>query len=667
MRQKTSLFIPPNIQPVNLFNLTLFFILLLFGVNCKQERAPEFDVYRLIDHLDAANVLLSPYQNFVGSDQEFQAVFPKKSRPLKDLGVDKNPFSLKRKIKLGGRDMNVIVSPPSSQYAFEIDLAEGSVLDFGIGIVREYNSGEGNGKPRSEKGVNFMIVLETEGQKRTVFQHYLSAPPAEDKETVAFLRQRLDLPLAKNIRLSLLTEGNAENMAFWYNPVLFQKGKNSVNVILISVDTLRADHLGCYGYERETSPNIDILAEESVLFSNVYASSPWTLPSHVAMLTSLHGVHHQVYHDDERMDPAILTLADLLRQNHFFCTAFTGGGFVSSVYGFSKGFDMYQEGEGGVHRQDAAGHLSGLVSEWLDAHSQDKNFFLFVHTYQPHDPYACPEPFKNMFLSKDAKWGHINLMGYLGGRSNLFKPLPDADRQNIVDLYDGEVRYTDEALIGPLIQKLKHMDLYDSTLILFTSDHGEEFYDHKSWGHGHQLYDESLKVPLLVKFPGSRFRGTRISNIVSLVDVLPTILEELRIDSSELSIDGRSLIPVIEGRDKGDRSFWADIGTNVLDSHVPQKISTNSGTEKLILNKKYTQENLSFFEYPPPETGSVELYELKSDPRENHNIADNRVALVNRLIRTIEALYSQARKRKSLKPEIDEDLKEKLRALGYIK
>lgn len=258
-------------------------------------------------------------------------------------------------------------------------------------------------------------------------------------------------------------------------------------------------------------------------------------------------------------------------------------------------------------------------------------------------------------------------MGHLGGRSNLFKPLPEGERQNIEDLYDGEVRYTDEALIGPLIQKLKQLDLYDRTLIIFTSDHGEEFYDHKSWGHGHQLYDESLKVPLLIKFPGSRFRGTKISNIVSLVDVMPTILDELRIDISELSLDGKSLFPAIEGKDKEDRSFWADIGDNVLNSHVPQKISTNSGTEKFILNKKYTEEDLSYFEYPPPDTGPVELYELKGDPREELNIADNRAALVNRLIRTIEVLYSQARKRRSLKPEIDEDLKEQLRALGYIK
>lgn len=664
MRKMTFLDLRFNWNPFPALNLILVFIFSLVLADCKQARTSEFEVSRLIDQLESENVIESPYMESSRQSEEFKISFPSKSYPLQDLGIGDNPFTLKRKLKVGGREMNVIISPPASRFGFNLSLEEGTILDFGIGIVREPISLQISEKSEPG-GVNFMVVLESRGTRRTVFQHYLTSPPPEERETVSFSRHRLELPQADNIRLTLVTEG-ADQMSFWYNPVLFPKGKNNINVLLISVDTLRADHLGCYGYDRTTSPNIDSLAEDSVLFANVYASSPWTLPSHVSMLTSLHGVHHQVYQDDEKMDPAIPTLADLLRQNHFFCTAFTGGGFVSSVYGFSKGFDLYEEA-GGVHRQDAAELSRAVVSDWLDSHSKDKNFFLFVHTYQPHDPYACPEPYKSMFLSRTAKWRHINLMGHLGGKSGLFKPLIEEDRQNIVDLYDGEVRYTDEALIGPLVAKLKQLDLYDSTLIVFTSDHGEEFYDHKSWGHGHQLYDESLKVPLLIKFPESRFRGERISPMVSLVDVVPTILDEIGIDSSALSLDGRSLIPVVKGKEREDRAFWADIGDNVLNSHVPQKITTNSGTQKFILNKKFTDENLSFFQYPPPITETVELYELRTDPKEKLNIAHQKATLVNKLLRRIDDVYRQVRKRKPLKPDIDEDLKEQLRALGYIK
>ncbi|MBN1223582.1 MAG: sulfatase [Candidatus Aminicenantes bacterium] len=466
--------------------------------------------------------------------------------------------------------------------------------------------------------------------------------------------------------MELITQGGGQSFSFWFNPLLYQTGKCDRNIILISVDTLRADHLGCYGYDRETSPHIDSLASDSALFRNVYASSPWTLPSHVAMLTSLHGVHHQVYQDNEKMDPELVTLADLLRNNHFSCSAFVGGGFVSGVYGFTKGFDAYREGDGGVFSQKSAEILYRIVEEWLDQNAGDKNFFLFLHTYQPHDPYACPEPYRSMFLPVDAKCRHLNLLGYLGGKPNIFKALSEEERQNVISLYDSEIRYTDETLIGPLIRKLKDMGLYDKTMIVFTSDHGEEFYDHSSWGHGHQLYDESLKVPLIIKFSDSKYRAQKADRVVSLVDVMPTILEEAGIDFSDLPFDGRSLIPILQDKEKEDRVFLADIGSNVLNSHIPQKIATNRSREKFILNKKFTDEDLTFFQHTPPKTGPVELFELSEDPQEKRNIAHERSELVNQLIRFIEDLYGKAKKRKSLRPEIDETLKEQLRALGYI-
>ncbi|MCK4496290.1 MAG: sulfatase [Candidatus Aminicenantes bacterium] len=466
--------------------------------------------------------------------------------------------------------------------------------------------------------------------------------------------------------MCFITEGSEQNFSFWFNPVLYNKGKNDRNIILISIDTLRADHLGCYGYDRDTSPNIDSLASDSALFLNTYASSPWTLPSHVSLLTSLHGVHHQVYYDREKMDPAVLTLADILRQNNFSCSSLTGGGFVSSVYGFSKGFDTYHDGVGGIFQQDSAELLFRAVLEWIER-EKDKNFFLFLHTYQTHNPYACPYPYKTMFTKEGAKWRHIDLVSYLGGKPGLFKRLPEEERQNIIDLYDGEIRYTDEKFIGPLIGKLKEMELYDQTMIIFTSDHGEEFYDHKGWGHGHSLYDESLKVPLVIKFPGSKFKGKEIGNIVSLVDVMPTVLEEMGIDFSDLNIDGRSLFPVIEGKEKGDRTFLADIGSNVLNSRIPQKISMNMGKDKLILNKKFSTKDLDFFLYAPPALKPIELYDLKQDSIERKDIADKKSVLVNQIIRQINEIYSKAKKRKISRPEIDEELLEQLKALGYIR
>ena len=157
-----------------------------------------------------------------------------------------------------------------------------------------------------------------------------------------------------------------------------------------------------------------------------------------------------------------------------------------------------------------------------------------------------------MFLDENPRWRHLDLMSFLGGMKGIFRELTETDRRNIIGLYDGEIRYTDEEFIGPLIASLKETGLYDRTMIIFTSDHGEEFFEHHGWGHGHSLYDESLKVPLIIKFPESRFSGLRIHDIVSLVDIFPTVLEETGIDFSTLNIDGRSLFPfsfpIIKGK-----------------------------------------------------------------------------------------------------------------------
>ena len=272
-----------------------------------------------------------------------------------------------------------------------------------------------------------------------------------------------------------------------------------------------------------------------------------------------------------------------------------------------------------------------------------------------------------MFLDEEAKLRHVNLLSYLGGQKAIFKNLPERERQNVIGLYDGEIRYMDEKLIGPLVEKLKKMALYDQTMIIFTSDHGEEYYDHGGWGHGHSLYDESLKVPLIIKFPESQFKNKKFENIISLINVMPTILDEMGLDDSRIKIDGRSLKPVLKGKEKDDRIFFADIVSNVLDSHIPQKTTMNSGKSKLIFNQRFNKEDLAFFLYPPPSLDAVEIYDLSEDPRETVNVSSKHVKLANQIIRDINELFSKAKKRKAGKATIDEKLKDQLKALGYIR
>jgi len=316
--------------------------------------------------------------------------------------------------------------------------------------------------------------------------------------------------------------------------------------------------------------------------------------------------------------------------------------------------------------QDSAMRIWRPAAEWLDG-NKDKDFFLFLHTYQPHDPYACPRPTATMFLGENPARTSINLMGSLGGYAGRFRELPENERQEIIGLYDGEVRYTDEALVGPLLAKLKELGLYDSALIIFTSDHGEEFFDHHGWSHGHNLYDEALRVPLVIKFPGGRFKGQRLEPIVRLVDIMPTILEETGIDQDGLEMDGRSLFPILRGKERGDRTFLADVGDNIVKSHVGKKVAMNSGKNKLILNRPFTPEYLAFFISPPPIAPPVELFDLADDPREKKNLVDEEPAVARELDNRIVGIYKKTGERKPAKAELDEDLKERLRALGYIR
>jgi len=272
-----------------------------------------------------------------------------------------------------------------------------------------------------------------------------------------------------------------------------------------------------------------------------------------------------------------------------------------------------------------------------------------------------------MFLDEAAEWKEIDLLTYIGGKEGIFKNLSEKERENIISLYDAEIRYTDEKLIKPLIKKLKETGLYDQTTLILTSDHGEEFYDHHGWEHGHTLYDELLKVPLIMKLPDSEFARKRIPLIVRLIDIMPTILDILGIKRSGLDLDGKSILPILQEKETIDRTFVAYKADNILNSHIPQKISINEEKLKLILNKKFLPEQLHFFTSPPEELVPIELYDLSKDSVEKNNVMVERSQMASRLVHLINDMYNKIKDKKSEKADIDKDLLEQLKALGYLR
>ena len=308
-------------------------------------------------------------------------------------------------------------------------------------------------------------------------------------------------------------------------------------IILISLDTLRADHLGIHGYHRNTSPNIDAFAKEGVIFDNAVAQSPWTLPSHMSIMTSLYPLFHGVRESTSRLANEHVTLAELLREGGYQTAAFTDGVFVSGAFGFQQGFDIYNDQGRGIAQ------IIAKAKKWLDT-NRSKPFFLFIHCLDIHMPYNPPPPYNTIFHD------FVYTGNLTPDKDTLTAKLEvnDEDLRHFIALYDGGIRYTDEK-IGEFLSYLRGSELASQSLIIITSDHGEEFKEHGSFLHWQLYYKPNLHVPLLIHIPGYPGNKIRIVELVQSIDLLPTILEIAGLPSHSQA-QGRSLIPLIKSRKK---------------------------------------------------------------------------------------------------------------------
>jgi len=330
-------------------------------------------------------------------------------------------------------------------------------------------------------------------------------------------------------------------------------------VLLVSIDTLRRDHLGCYGYGRETSPRIDAFAAgRAILFDRAYTQAPYTLPAHLSMLTGLYPHAHGILLPMQdgrppRLDDPVETLAERFRAAGFRTAAFTDGGLVDSKYGFDQGFESYEDERVDAHVDNGFERFEGRLHRWIEAHRAEDQF-VFVHTFDVHGPYEAPEGFAGRF--RDEPPG---------------RPLPDAsllvpslqevhgylelDRydglRHLIDDYDACIRFVDDR-IGALLDHVEELGLMNRATIVLTSDHGEDFLeDDLTLGHARFLSEAVTRVPLIVKLPGDRRAGIRSEAIVELVDLAPTLLEVHGLEPLD-PVDGESLLRAIRApRDTG--------------------------------------------------------------------------------------------------------------------
>jgi arylsulfatase A-like enzyme/Flp pilus assembly protein TadD len=400
------------------------------------------------------------------------------------------------------------------------------------------------------------------------------------------------------------------------------------NVILISIDTCRADFLSCYGYPRKTTPNIDAIAKKGILFENVIAPVPMTFPSHTSMFTGTippaHGVHDNMLY---KAEDSLLTLAEILKANGFSTAAVLAAEVLDSSFGLDQGFDDYYDPEvlSLEDVQRPGNEINQIGMGWLGKH-KDERFFLFLHYFDPHFPYTPPEPFKSSFIRN-----------------------PQADESSseyVRDLYAGEVAFADHC-ISQIVNALKKLDLYDSTLIIITSDHGEMLYEHGELTHSYWIYQSAIKVPMIIKLPG-RKKPKRIKKIAGIVDIVPTICSLLEIETPS-NIQGRDLTTYFAEQPPESRYLYCE-------SLTATKYQGNSLLGVVSDNYKYIQ------------TTRPELYDIVNDPAETINLVTAKPQLAkilqDHLKRTLEDTPDSSST--ANQAQFSRGIRDSLESLGYV-
>lgn len=391
-------------------------------------------------------------------------------------------------------------------------------------------------------------------------------------------------------------------------------------VVLISIDTCRADHLSCYGFLEKTTPNIDRIAEEGVLFEDVVTPAPITLPAHVSLLTGLippsHGIHDNL---NFFLSEDKLTLTEILKAKGYHTGAVISAFVLDAKFGIHQGFDSFQDDFINAYNTVSGSERRGdetteFAIKWLKQQKNEK-FFLFLHYYDPHFPYNPPEPYATRYAN---------------------------------DPYSGEIAFTDHC-IGRVVETLKELSMYDSTLLILVGDHGEMLGEHGEKEHLFFIYESALKVPLIVKLPGSGRNPVRVEETVGLIDIVPTVCGLLHIDIPG-QVQGKSLEPLLTGKKPAakPRYFY-------IESMMPTYLGANPLLGIRTFQWKYIQ------------TTHPELYYLEKDRDEQVNLVKKETKQVRICKGALEKiLKEQLSNPAGSQRTPDRETLEKLASLGYV-
>lgn len=435
------------------------------------------------------------------------------------------------------------------------------------------------------------------------------------------------------------------------------------NVLILVIDALRPDHLGCYGYARPTSPTLDALARRGVLFADATSPSSYTRAAVPSIFASVHPAAHGVFSQGRQVEvlsDEYTTLAETLKARGYRTAAFMPNPSLHRSFNFVQGFDLYDDnfpiGDGPAHEAyETARKINDRALRWLrdGRNKRDTPFFAYLHYRDVHGPYVPPPPYDRMFPPAGA--GRLLTPAEIRSQPlDVRRPRRYRDLDSYIGQYDGEIRYTDDR-IAELLDILKKEGFLDETVLFVTADHGESFLEHGTWTHGTDVYEEQTRVPLLLVLPEERHAGRRVEAPVQTIDLYPTVLALLGAEIPA-TLQGKSLLEAIEGDADPQRPVFSEarVPRNKRPSGWGQIVAVRADGWKLIYNRTKRR---------------AELYHLAEDPAETHDLIAREPEKARELVRLLRA-FDQDNARRSHwrkgREGLPEDVVEELRSLGYV-
>lgn len=414
-------------------------------------------------------------------------------------------------------------------------------------------------------------------------------------------------------------------------------------VVLVSIDTLRADHLGAYGYSRPTSPKLDAFAAGGVIFTDVTSPSPWTLPAHASLFTGFYPGRHGLASSSAKLPATVTTLAQHLAARGFQTAAVVNSNYLSPVFGLERGFQRFRHVQESVGQREPGREVTEQAIAWAEA-MRGQRAFLFVHYYDVHSDYRSLPEYERQFVGSYTGSVDGSTAQLLDARRRGTR-FDEADVRHLVDLYDAGIRQMDDELA----RLLAGLGDDQRTLVLVTSDHGEEFLEHGGVLHGRTQYQELVRVPLILRGPGVPV-GVRVDRTVSLVDVMPTILAAVG-EPVPAGLDGSDLAP-----------SWRGAGAELDGRYLSCEADHNNAEPDVVRAVRHRRHTLHVDRL----SGKVALFDLGVDPREQRDVAGAQPAIATELRAELER-HRAARVEAGGSVTLTPEQEERLRSLGYVR